>query len=179
MVLGDNIFYGNGFGKILRNAAKDAQEGQATVFGYYVNDPERFGVVDFDANGKAVSIEEKPAQPKSNYAVTGLYFYPAGVSKMAKQVQPSAAGTGDYDVNDMYLQQKNLNVQLLGRGFAWLDTGTMDSLLDAAAFVQMIEHRQGVTISAPEEIAYINQWIDRENYLILRYATERARMESI
>lgn len=141
MVLGDNIFYGNGFGKILRNAAKDAQEGQATVFGYYVNDPERFGVVDFDANGKAVSIEEKPAQPKSNYAVTGLYFYPAGVSKMAKQVQPSA------------------------RGFAWLDTGTMDSLLDAAAFVQMIEHRQGVTISAPEEIAYINHWITKEKLM--------------
>lgn len=128
MVLGDNIFYGNGFGKILRNAAKDAQEGQATVFGYYVNDPERFGVVDFDANGKAVSIEEKPAQPKSNYAVTGLYFYPAGVSKMAKQVQPSARGELEITtLNDLYLQQKNLNVQLLGRGFAWLDTGTMDS----------------------------------------------------
>ena len=166
LILGDNIFYGNGFGKILRNAAKDAQEGQATVFGYYVNDPERFGVVDFDANGKAVSIEEKPAQPKSNYAVTGLYFYPAGVSKMAKQVQPSARGELEITtLNDMYLQQKNLNVQLLGRGFAWLDTGTMDSLLDAAAFVQMIEHRQGVTISAPEEIAYINQWIDKEKLL--------------
>ena len=147
MVLGDNIFYGNGFG-------------------YYVNDPERFGVVDFDENGKAVSIEEKPAQPKSNYAVTGLYFYPAGVSKMAKQVQPSARGELEITtLNDLYLQQKNLNVQLLGRGFAWLDTGTMDSLLDAAAFVQMIEHRQGVTISAPEEIAYINQWIDKEKLL--------------
>ena len=166
MVLGDNIFYGNGFGKILRNAAKDAQEGQATVFGYYVNDPERFGVVDFDENGKAVSIEEKPAQPKSNYAVTGLYFYPAGVSKMAKQVKPSARGELEITtLNDMYLQQKNLNVQLLGRGFAWLDTGTMDSLLDAAAFVQMIEHRQGVTISAPEEIAYINHWITKENLM--------------
>ena len=152
MVLGDNIFYGNGFGKILRNAAKDAQEGQATV--------------DFDANGKAVSIEEKPAQPKSNYAVTGLYFYPAGVSKMAKQVQPSARGELEITtLNDLYLQQKNLNVQLLGRGFAWLDTGTMDSLLDAAAFVQMIEHRQGVTISAPEEIAYINQWITKEKLM--------------
>lgn len=168
MVLGDNIFYGNGFGKILRNAAKDAQEGQATVFGYYVNDPERFGVVDFDANGKAVSIEEKPAQPKSNYAVTGLYFYPAGVSAMAKQVKPSARGELEITtLNDMYLQQKNLNVQLLGRGFAWLDTGTMDSLLDAAAFVQMIEHRQGVTISAPEEIAYINQWITKEKLMEL------------
>ena len=166
LILGDNIFYGNGFGKILRNAAKDAQEGQATVFGYYVNDPERFGVVDFDANGKAVSIEEKPAQPKSNYAVTGLYFYPAGVSAMAKQVKPSARGELEITtLNDMYLQQKNLNVQLLGRGFAWLDTGTMDSLLDAAAFVQMIEHRQGVTISAPEEIAYINQWITKEKLM--------------
>ena len=166
MVLGDNIFYGNGFGKILRNAAKDAREGQATVFGYYVNDPERFGVVDFDENGKAVSIEEKPAQPKSNYAVTGLYFYPAGVSAMAKQVKPSARGELEITtLNDLYLQQKNLNVQLLGRGFAWLDTGTMDSLLDAAAFVQMIEHRQGVTISAPEEIAYINHWIDRGKLL--------------
>ena len=167
LVLGDNIFYGQSFTKMLGEAVAQAgEQGNATVFGYYVNDPERFGVVDFDANGKAVSIEEKPAQPKSNYAVTGLYFYPAGVSAMAKQVKPSARGELEITtLNDMYLQQKNLNVQLLGRGFAWLDTGTMDSLLDAAAFVQMIEHRQGVTISAPEEIAYINQWIDREKLL--------------
>lgn len=166
MVLGDNIFYGNGFGKTLRAAAKDAEEGKATVFGYYVNDPERFGIVEFDENGKAISIEEKPAQPKSNYAVTGLYFYPAGVSVMAKEVKPSARGELEITtLNDMYLKEDRLNVQLLGRGFAWLDTGTMDSLVEAADFVQMIEKRQGITISAPEEIAYINQWIDKEKLL--------------
>ena len=166
MVLGDNIFYGNGFGKTLRAAAKDAEEGKATVFGYYVNDPERFGIVEFDENGKAISIEEKPAQPKSNYAVTGLYFYPAGVSAMAKEVKPSARGELEITtLNDMYLKEERLNVQLLGRGFAWLDTGTMDSLVEAADFVQMIEKRQGITISAPEEIAYINQWIDKEKLL--------------
>ena len=166
MVLGDNIFYGNGFGKTLRAAAKDAEAGKATVFGYYVNDPERFGIVEFDENGKAISIEEKPAQPKSNYAVTGLYFYPAGVSAMAKEVKPSARGELEITtLNDMYLQEDRLNVQLLGRGFAWLDTGTMDSLVEAADFVQMIEKRQGITISAPEEIAYINQWIDKEKLL--------------
>lgn len=166
MVLGDNIFYGNGFGKTLRAAAKDAEEGKATVFGYYVNDPERFGIVEFDENGKAISIEEKPAQPKSNYAVTGLYFYPAGVSAMAKEVKPSARGELEITtLNDMYLQEEHLNVQLLGRGFAWLDTGTMDSLVEAADFVQMIEKRQGITISAPEEIAYINKWIDKEKLL--------------
>ena len=166
MVLGDNIFYGNGFGKTLRAAAKDAEEGKATVFGYYVNDPERFGIVEFDENGKAISIEEKPAQPKSNYAVTGLYFYPAGVSAMAKEVKPSARGELEITtLNDMYLKEDRLNVQLLGRGFAWLDTGTMDSLVEAADFVQMIEKRQGITISALEEIAYINQWIDKEKLL--------------
>ena len=166
MVLGDNIFYGNGFGKTLRAAAKDAEEGKATVFGYYVNDPERFGIVEFNENGKAISIEEKPAQPKSNYAVTGLYFYPAGVSAMAKEVKPSARGELEITtLNDMYLKEDRLNVQLLGRGFAWLDTGTMDSLVEAADFVQMIEKRQGITISAPEEIAYINKWIDKEKLL--------------
>ena len=167
LVLGDNIFYGQSFSRVLQNAYKRTEEEKgATIFGYYVRDPREYGVVEFDENGKALSIEEKPAQPKSNYAVTGLYFYPAGVSKMAKQVQPSARGELEITtLNDLYLQQKNLNVQLLGRGFAWLDTGTMDSLLDAAAFVQMIEHRQGVTISAPEEIAYINQWIDKEKLL--------------
>lgn len=163
MVLGDNIFYGNGFGKILRKAASDAEDGRATVFGYYVTDPERFGVVDFDEDGRAVSIEEKPEHPKSNYAVTGLYFYPEGVSNMAKQIRPSERGELEITtLNDLYLQRKNLNVQLLGRGFAWLDTGTMDSLLSASEFVQMIEKRQGVTISAPEEIAFINGWINRE-----------------
>ncbi len=166
MVLGDNIFYGNGFGKILRSAAEDAAHGKATVFGYYVSDPERFGVMEFSENGQAISIEEKPENPKSNYAVTGLYFYPAGVSRMAKQVKPSARGELEITtLNDMYLQEQILNVQLLGRGFAWLDTGTMDSLIQAAEFVQMIEQRQGVTISAPEEIAYINKWIDKEKLM--------------
>lgn len=164
MVLGDNIFYGNGLGKTLRAAKEDAEKNaRATVFGYYVTDPERFGVVTFDENGKATSIEEKPAVPKSNYAVTGLYFYPAGVSKMANQVKPSARGELEITtLNEMYLHEGKLHVQLFGRGFAWLDTGTMDSLVEAADFVQMIEKRQGITISAPEEIAFINQWINKE-----------------
>ena len=167
MVLGDNIFYGNGFGRILREAVRDAEEEKrATVFGYYVNDPERFGVVAFDVSGRATSIEEKPAQPKSNYAVTGLYFYPAGVSGKAKQVKPSARGELEITtLNEMYLQDTLLDVQLLGRGFAWLDTGTMDSLVEAADFVQTITKRQGITISAPEEIAYKNGWISEERLM--------------
>lgn len=166
MVLGDNIFYGNGFTELLKNAAQDAQDGKATVFGYYVNDPERFGVVDFDENGNAVSIEEKPENPKSNYAVTGLYFYPAGVSEKAAQVKPSARGEVEItSLNDMYLQDDNLGVQLLGRGYAWLDTGTMQSLVDASNYVKMVEERQGVSVSAPEEIAYINGWIDKDELL--------------
>ncbi len=166
MVLGDNIFYGNGFGTVLRRAAADAAKGKATVFGYYVNDPERFGIVEFDANGKAISIEEKPEKPKSNYAVTGLYFYPAGVSGMAKKVKPSARGELEITtLNDMYLNQGDLSVQLLGRGYAWLDTGTMDSLVEAAEFVKTIEQLQGITISAPEEIAYINRWITKETLM--------------
>lgn len=166
MILGDNIFYGNGFTELLKNATADAQKGKATVFGYYVNDPERFGVVDFDQNGKAVSIEEKPTQPKSNYAVTGLYFYPAGVSEKAAQVKPSARGELEItSLNEMYLDEDDLNVQLLGRGYAWLDTGTMHSLVDASNFVKMTEERQGVSISAPEEIAYIHQWIDKDELL--------------
>ena len=167
MVLGDNIFYGNGFGTILRRAVKDAEENNmASVFGYYVNDPERFGVVEFDDSGKAISIEEKPKEPKSNYAVTGLYFYPSEVSEMAKQVKPSARGELEITtLNEMYLKEDRLNVQLLGRGFAWLDTGTMDSLVDAANFVQTVEKRQGITISAPEEIAYINKWISKEKLM--------------
>ena len=166
MVLGDNIFYGNGFTDLLKNAAEDAQKGKATVFGYYVNDPERFGVVDFDENGKAVSIEEKPEHPKSNYAVTGLYFYPAGVSEKAAQVKPSARGEVEItSLNDMYLQDDNLGVQLLGRGYAWLDTGTMQSLVDASNYVKMIEERQGVSVSAPEEIAYVHGWIDKDQLL--------------
>ena len=164
MVLGDNIFYGNGFGRMLRKAGKDAEESsRASVFGYYVPDPERFGVVEFDSEGRAVSIEEKPAVPKSNYAVTGLYFYPAGVADRAKEVKPSARGELEITtLNEMYLKDGSLDVQLLGRGFAWLDTGTMDSLAEATSFVQMIQSRQGITISAPEEIAYINGWIGKE-----------------
>ncbi len=167
MVLGDNIFYGNGFGRILRASVENAEKNnRATVFGYYVNDPERFGVVEFDENGKALSIEEKPAQPKSNYAVTGLYFYPKGVSARANAVKPSARGELEITtLNDMYLGDGLLDVQLLGRGFAWLDTGTMDSLVEAADFVQMVEKRQGVKISAPEEIAFKNNWITKEQLL--------------
>lgn len=167
MVLGDNIFYGNGFGKLLRNAVMDAEEQKrATVFGYYVNDPERFGIVEFDSNGKVISVEEKPEHPKSNYAITGLYFYPAGVSARAKEVRPSARGELEITtLNEMYLKDGTLDVQLLGRGFAWLDTGTMDSLVEAADFVQMVEKRQGIKISAPEEIAYNNGWIDTEKLL--------------
>lgn len=162
MVLGDNIFYGNGFGSLLRQAVKDAEGNRrATVFGYYVPDPERFGVVEFNENGQAISIEEKPKDPKSNYAVTGLYFYPAGVSTKANQVKPSTRGELEITtLNEMYLDDKILDVQLLGRGFAWLDTGTMDSLAEATNFVQMIQNRQGIEISAPEEIAFINGWID-------------------
>ncbi len=167
MVLGDNIFYGNGFGKILRDSVQNAEKNErATVFGYYVNDPERFGVVEFDADGRVISIEEKPREPKSNYAVTGLYFYPKGVSEMAKAVKPSARGELEITtLNDMYLKRGVLDVQLLGRGFAWLDTGTMDSLVDAADFVRMIETRQSIKISAPEEIAYRNEWISKEKLL--------------
>ena len=167
MVLGDNIFYGNGFRRLLRAAVADAEKnGRATVFGYYVTDPERFGVVAFDENGKATSIEEKPKKPQSNYAVTGLYFYPADVCKRANQVQPSARGELEITtLNEMYLDDGLLDVQLLGRGFAWLDTGTMESLLSAANFVETIESRQGITISAPEEIAFINGWIDQKMLL--------------
>ncbi len=167
MVLGDNIFYGNKFTTLLQNAARNAEiNGRATVFGYYVPDPERFGVVEFDENGRALSIEEKPKEPKSNYAVTGLYFYPAGVSDKANQVKPSARGELEITtLNEMYLQDGLLDVQILGRGFAWLDTGTMSSLLEAANFVEMIQSRQGVTISAPEEIAFINGFIDKEKLM--------------
>lgn len=167
MVLGDNIFYGNGFSSILREAAAAAEhDDKASIFGYYVNDPERFGIVEFDAEGKVISVEEKPKQPKSNYAITGLYFYPKGVSAMAKDVKPSARGELEITtLNDMYLQQRRLNVKLLGRGFAWLDTGTIDSLVDAADFVRMIEKRQSIKISAPEEIAYKNGWITKEKLL--------------
>lgn len=167
MVLGDNIFYGNGFVSLLGRAVNNSEQNQrATVFGYYVPDPERFGVVGFDENGKAVSLEEKPKEPKSNYAVTGLYFYPAGVSEKAKQVKPSVRGELEITtLNEMYLAEDKLDVQLMGRGYAWLDTGTVDSLVEAADFVQMIEKRQGIKISAPEEIAYRYQWIDKEQLI--------------
>ena len=167
MVLGDNIFYGNGFGKLLRAATADAeQNARATVFGYYVNDPERFGVVAFDENGKAYSIEEKPKEPKSNYAVTGLYFYPKGVSDRAAEVKPSARGELEITtLNEMYLKDDLLDVQLLGRGFAWLDTGTMESLAEATEFVRVIQNRQGNEISAPEEIAFRNGWTTKEELL--------------
>lgn len=166
MVLGDNIFYGSGFSKILAQAVKSAEEGKATIFGYYVNDPERFGIVEFDAEGKVISVEEKPQNPKSNYCITGLYFYDNSVIKKAKLQKPSKRGELEItDLNRVYLEEGTLSVQLLGRGFAWLDTGTMDSLVDAAEFVRTLEKRQGITISALEEISYLKGWIDREKLL--------------
>jgi glucose-1-phosphate thymidylyltransferase len=166
MILGDNIFYGNGFRKMLIDARLAAEAGQASLFAYYVQDPERFGIVEFDQNKKVLSIEEKPAQPKSNYCVTGLYFYDKQVVKLAKQVKPSKRGELEItDLNNLYLQQHNLHVNILGRGFAWLDTGTFESLNEASNFVKMIEARQGIKISAPEEIAYLNKWITKESLL--------------
>lgn len=166
MVLGDNIFYGNHFSRLLRAAAADAEQGKATIFGYYVNDPERFGIVEFDESGKVISVEEKPKNPKSNYCITGLYFYDRRVVELAKQVKPSARGELEItDLNRLYLEDGTLNVQLLGRGYAWLDTGTMDSLVEASDFIQMVEKRQGIQISAIEEIAYRNGWIDRKTLL--------------
>ena len=166
MVLGDNIFYGAGLGGRLRTAVQNAENGKATVFGYYVNDPERFGIVEFDDEGRVISVEEKPKQPKSNYAITGLYFYDNRVVELAKQVKPSARGELEItDLNRMYLEAGDLNVQLLGRGYAWLDTGTMDTLVEAAEFVQVIEQRQGIMISAPEEIAFRHGWITKDELL--------------
>ena len=163
MILGDNIFYGNGLSKVLKKAYKNAETGRATIFGYYVNDPERFGIVEFDGDWRVLSVEEKPQNPKSNFAITGLYFYPKGVSKRASMVRPSARGELEItSLNDLYLKDELLDVELLGRGYAWLDTGTMDSLLEASEFVQMVEKRQGVKISALEEIAYKNKWISKE-----------------
>lgn len=167
MILGDNIFYGSGFTNMLRESTANAEDNdRATVFGYHVNDPERFGVVEFDRDWKAISIEEKPKEPKSNYAVTGLYFYPAKVSEMAKKVKPSDRGELEITtLNEMYLKKGLLDVQLLGRGSAWLDTGTMDSLADASDFVRVVQKRQGIQIAAPEEIAYKNGWITKEALL--------------
>lgn len=166
MILGDNIFYGGGFSSFLKDAVRNAANGDATIFGYYVNDPERFGIMEFDEDMNILSVEEKPEHPKSNYCITGLYFYPAGVSGMAKTVKPSSRG--EYEItslNELYLNAKRLKARILGRGFAWLDTGTMDSLIEAAEFVQITEKRQGVKISAPEEIAFRKGWITKEELL--------------
>ena len=166
MVLGDNIFYGGWFRKNLREAVENAEKGQATIFGYYVKDPERFGIVEFDQDRNVISVEEKPENPKSNYCITGLYFYDNRVVEMAKKVKPSKRGELEItDLNRMYLEEAKLKVQVLGRGFAWLDTGTMDSLMEAASFVQTVQNRQGVVISAPEEIAYNAGWITKEQLL--------------
>ena len=167
MVLGDNIFYGNGFSQLLKDAVKNAEKnGRASVFGYYVEDPERFGVVEFDDQGKVISVEEKPKEPKSNYAITGLYFYDNRVAGFAKKQKPSARGELEItDLNKTYLGKGELDVKLLGRGFAWLDTGTMDSLIEAGEFVKMVENRQGIQISAIEEIAYRNGCISKEKLL--------------
>lgn len=166
MILGDNIFYGNGFSHVLQSAKEKADKGKATIFGYHVNDPERFGIVEFDSKGKVLSVEEKPKHPKSNYCITGLYFYPKGVSAMAKQVKPSARGELEITtLNDMYLKKNKLGVELLGRGYAWLDTGTMDSLLEASNYIQIVTKRQNYVISAPEEIAYKYKWINKKQLL--------------
>lgn len=166
LVLGDNIFYGGWFRKNLQEAVKNAEDGKATIFGYRVKDPQRFGIVEFDAEKNVVSVEEKPQQPKSNFCITGLYFYDNRVTKLAEQVKPSPRGELEItDLNRLYLEQGDLKVQILGRGFAWLDTGTMDSLMEAATFVQNVQNRTGLVISAPEEIAYYEDWITREKLL--------------
>ncbi len=166
MVLGDNIFYGNGLRILLHQALMDAKDGKATVFGYYVKNPERFGVVNFDENQRVLSIEEKPKQPKSNYCVTGLYFYDKRVVEYAKKVKPSARGELEItDLNNMYLEDGSLNVQLLGRGYAWMDTGTMDALADAGDFIRMVQTRQDMLVSAPEEVAFVNGWIGADELL--------------
>lgn len=166
MILGDNIFYGGWFRKMLQVAVEYAQKGCASIFGYYVRDPERFGVVEFDENYRVLSLEEKPRCPKSNYCVTGLYFYDGRVSEFAKRLQPSARGELEItDLNQLYLDENQLRVQVLGRGFAWMDTGTIDSLMQASIFVETVQNRQGVVISAPEEIAYYAKWIDRGTLL--------------
>jgi glucose-1-phosphate thymidylyltransferase len=167
MILGDNIFYGSGMVSMLKDAVKKAEEGIASIFGYYVSDPERYGIVEFDEDGKVISVEEKPRHPKSNYCITGLYFYDNRVVDYAKQVKPSERGELEItDLNRLYLEDGTLSVKLLGRGYAWLDTGTMDSLAEATEFVRTIQKWQGIEISAPEEIAYVNDWISREKLLM-------------
>lgn len=166
MILGDNIFYGSFFSDQLAKAADDAEQGKATIFGYYVKDPERFGIVEFDKSRRVLSVEEKPTSPKSNYCITGLYFYPKGVSEYAKSVRPSKRGELEItDLNKIYLDKGLLNVQILGRGFTWMDTGTMDSLVEAITFVQTVQKRHGVVISALEEIAYLKGWITHKELL--------------
>ena len=166
MILGDNIFYGAGLTKHLENSVRRANEGIATIFGYYVKDPERFGIVELDENRNAISIEEKPAKPKSNYCVTGLYFYPKGVSKVAKTIKPSARGELEITtLNNVYLNEKRLHVTTLGRGYSWLDTGTHESLIDASSYIKILEEHQGIKISCPEEIAYIHGWITKEKLI--------------
>lgn len=163
MILGDNIFYGHGFSRMLKEAGRNADKGKATIFGYGVRDPQRFGIVEIDKDGNALSVEEKPAHPKSNYCITGLYFYDNRAVKFAKSIKPSKRGELEItDINRMYLDSGDLTVQILDRGFAWLDTGTMDSLFEASEFVRVLSQRQDVTISAPEEIAYGNGWIGRD-----------------
>lgn len=166
MILGDNIFYGGFFSDQLAMAVNDAENSKATIFGYYVKDPERFGIVEFDRNRKVISVEEKPKNPKSSYCITGLYFYPKDVADKAKEVKPSNRGELEItDLNKLYLEEDRLKVQILGRGFAWLDTGTMDSLMEASSFVQTVQNRQGVVISALEEIAFLKGWITREKLM--------------
>ena len=166
MILGDNIFYGGGLSHFLNEGVENAINGYATIFGYYVDDPERYGIMEFDDDWNILSVEEKPANPKSNYCITGLYFYPKGVAEKAKLIMPSARGELEItSLNEIYLKEKRLKAQILGRGFAWLDTGTIDSLVDATTFVQITEKRQGVKISAPEEIAYRKGWITKEKLL--------------
>jgi len=163
MILGDNIFYGGYFRQNLADAVRNAEEGNATIFGYYVKDPKRFGVVAFDSDKNVLSVEEKPKEPKSNYCITGLYFYPKGAADKAHMVRPSPRGELEItDMNRLYLDEERLKVQILGRGFAWLDTGTVESLMEAGIFVQTVQNRQGVVISAPEEVAFLEKWITRE-----------------
>ena len=166
MILGDNIFYGAGLTKHLENSVRRTEEGIATIYGYYVKDPERFGIVELDENRNAISIEEKPAKPKSNYCVTGLYFYPKGVSAIAKTIKPSARGELEITtLNNVYLKEKKLHVTTLGRGYSWLDTGTHESLIDASSYIKILEEHQGIKISCPEEIAYIHGWISKEKLI--------------
>ena len=175
MILGDNIFYGNGLSNYLKQAVVDGENGSATIFGYYVHDPERFGIVEFDENGKVVGLEEKPKNPKSNYCITGIYFYDNNVVKKAKQVKPSARGELEItDLNSLYLKDNNLKVQLLGRGFAWLDTGTPESLYQACNFVHTVQEHQSIVVSAPEEIAFYNGWISKEELIAIAEAYKKS-----